>query len=137
VEKDEVELAQNMTTEYGNITFRNAGMGIRKKEGLGLANTADLMKELFSDLRRGTGSTVISSAGGVEYAMESSKWNNGLFTFCVLNGLSDFSADINKDKKIMLSELQQFVRKEVSRLSGGKQMPTSRLENLSMDYRVW
>jgi len=92
---------------------------------------------LFSDLRRGNGTTVISSAGGLEFAFEGDKWQNGLFTYCFLNGISSQKADLNGDGKIMLSELQNHITKQVKLLSNGKQTPTSRIENLAVDYRVW
>ena len=137
LDKDEVEedLAMEVTTE--DVVFRAVGVGVRQKEGLGAYNTSTLMKELFTDLRRGTGATVISSAGGVEFAMESDKWKNGLFTYCLINGLKSDIADANEDGKIQLSELQNYVIKSVSLLSKGKQVPTSRMENLVTDYRLW
>lgn len=135
VDKEEVEqLAVNASK--GDITFRAAGAGIQKKN-LSLKTTSELMGELFTDLRRGTGATVISSAGGVELAMESAEWKNGLFTYCLLHGLQDQAADLNKDGQVMLSELQQYLRTEVTQLSQGAQQPTSRIENLSMDFRIW
>ena len=137
VDKNEIEKdTKNKKTEE-DVQFRNVGEGIRKKEGVGVENTSELVKEMFSDLRRGTGSTIISSAGGAEFAMESSNWKNGLFTYCLLNGISSQKADLNADGFIMLSEMQDYVRKEVVRMSGGKQQPTSRLENLSLDYPIW
>ena len=137
LEKDEIEKSKEKKVVEENVQFRSVGEGIRKKQGEGLGNTSELVKELFSDLRRGTGSTVISSAGGAEYAMESSEWKNGLFTYCILQGIISSAADINTDGKIMLSEMQSYVRKEVLRLSSGKQKPSSRLENLSLDYPIW
>ncbi len=137
LEKDEIEKTKEKKVVEENIQFRSVGVGIRKKPGEGIGNTSELVKELFSDLRRGTGSTVISSAGGAEYAMESSEWKNGLFTYCILQGIISSAADTNTDGKIMLSEMQSYVRKEVLRLSSGKQKPSSRLENLSLDYPIW
>ncbi|MFC2114462.1 caspase family protein [Bacteroidota bacterium] len=137
VEKDEVEFVQLQNEEHGDITFRSSGVGIRKKEAFGTVNTSELMKELFTDLRRGTGATVISSAGGAEYAMESQKWRNGLFTYCLINGLQNKDADLNKNGNILLSELQSYIREQVVELSNGMQMPTSRIENISMDFRIW
>jgi hypothetical protein len=136
VDKEEVKQLAQTNINNSEVKFRAAGAGIQKKN-LGLKTTSELMGELFTDLRRGTGATVISSAGGVELAMESDKWQNGLFTYCLLHGLKDKAADANSDGQIMLSELQQYLRTEVTRLSNGAQQPTSRIENLSMDFRIW
>jgi hypothetical protein len=95
------------------------------------------MAELFTDLRKGTGATVISSAGGAEFAMESNEWKNGLFTYCLLNGLKNKKADLNRNGEIVLSELQIYLRNEVLKISKGQQQPTSRMENPAMDYRWW
>ena len=137
VDKDEMEVAaaENTTQQQGSITFRNVGTGVQRKAGS--SSSSEMAKELFTDLRTGTGATVISSAGGGEYAMESDQWKNGLFTYCLLNGLNSKAADLNKDGEIMLSELQQYVQSQVSELSGGMQKPTSRIENIEMDFRVW
>lgn len=137
VDKDEVELAQATNTEYGSVTFRNAGTGVRAKQAFGARNTSELMKELFTDIRKGTGSTIISSAGGAEFALEGEQWKNGLFTFCLLNGINEKAADSNNDGQIMLSEIQEYVRVTVPLLSGGRQMPDSRTTNLSLDFRLW
>ena len=123
--------------EEGAIVFRNVGTGVRKRDGLGAANTSELMKELFTDLRRGTGATVISSAGGAEFAMESAEWKDGLFTYCLLRSLHEKQSDLDQNGNVQLSELQSYVTQAVRKLSGGRQVPTCRMENLSLDYEVW
>ena len=140
VEKDEVEKDNTLKeTEKGSdVIFRAGGnVDIREKEGLGLKSTNELMKSLFTDLRKGTGATVISSSGGTEYAIEGDKWKNGLFTHCLLRGLTGKEADLNKDKKINISELQNFIQIEVNKISNGTQTPTSRFVNTQLDYRIW
>jgi WD40 repeat protein len=134
VDKDEVEKAG--TVEHGDVAFRAAGAGLRKKT-VGLENSFELMQMLFADLRRGTGATVVSSAGGAEFALEGDQWNNGVFTYSVLTGLREGKADLDGDGKIWLSELEKYVRTQVKELTDGRQMPTSRMENLSGDFRVW
>jgi WD40 repeat protein/uncharacterized caspase-like protein len=135
VDKEEMQLqAATTKVEEGEISFRNAGPAIKH---IGLENSFDMMRQLFTDLRKGNGTTVISSAGGGEYAMEGAAWKNGVFTYCLLSGLKDQKADKNKDGKIMLSELQEYLQAQVSSLTGGKQKPTSRVENISNDWRVW
>lgn len=133
-EVDEDEIANN------NDTIGEAGSNKRSNGALrttGANNMLELMKELFVDLRRGTGATVISSAGGMQAALESTQWKNGLFTYCILESLRSKKADLDKNGEIMLSELQQFVREKVLELSGGIQKPTFRIENIEMDFRVW
>ena len=138
IDKEEVAITTTTEVEEGDVKFRNVGNTIANKDGqLGLQNTSELTKSLFADLRKGTGATVISSAGGMEFAMESSQWQNGLFTYCYINGLQSKAADLNKDGVIMLSELQQYVATQVTQLSNGKQQPTSRIENNVLDWRVW
>lgn len=137
LDKEEVEESQNEDVRMGDVEFRAVGAGVRQKEGFGIENAGELMETMFVDVRKGTGATVISSAGGAEFAMESAEWKNGLFTYCLLNGLESKEADANKDGEIHVSELRSYVYDEVIKLSNGKQKPTARAENLSIDYRVW
>jgi len=136
LDKDEIEDNTEKETEQNDVKFRAAGIGVRQKEGFGIANSANLMQALFSDIRKGSGITVISSSGGVEFAMEGDEWQNGLFTYCMLEGIKTKKADLNRDGKIIISELRRYVYKKVSKLSKGKQRPTSREENLTLDYQI-
>jgi uncharacterized caspase-like protein len=92
---------------------------------------------LFNDLRVGSGTTVISAAGGMEFAIEGDKWKNGVFTYSLLTGLQDGLADLNGDKQITLSEIQKYLYIKVPQLTDGRQKPTTRIENLSNDFRIW
>lgn len=138
IDKDEVvKMNQNVDTEdeVGDVAFRAVGIDIANKDkGV---STSKVMNTLFQDLRRGSGATVISSAGGVEFAMESDEWKNGLFTYCMLMGIRSGKADLNNDGKIHLSELQYYVIDRVSKLSQGKQVPNTRMANISNDYVIW
>ena len=103
----------------------------------GTQSSFELMKMMFADLRRGSGTTIISSAGGEEYAYESDKIKNGVFTYVLINGIHSKKADLNKDGEIMLSELQDYVMQTVSELTAGRQNPTNRRENLDYDFIIW
>jgi len=76
-------------------------------------------------------------AGGGEFAQESGEWKNGVFTYAVLNGIKNNSADINGDGHILISELQDYVRATVIDLTHGMQKPTARNQNFSNDFRFW
>ena len=136
VDKEDVIEAEVIEADDGDIDFRAAGVNIATKGGGGTA-ASKLSEELFNDLRRGTGSTVISSAGGAEFAMESDEWKNGLFTYCLLNGLKNYTADLDNDGVIMLSELQEYVVVKVAGLSHGRQVPNTRMQNIELDFRIW
>ncbi|MFD1553933.1 hypothetical protein DNU06_13990 [Putridiphycobacter roseus] len=141
LEKDEVEkVADPSSTEKASdIIFRGgAGVNVKEKEKpLGLLSTNELMKSLFTDLRKGTGATIIASSAGTEYAMEGERWENGLFTYCLIRGLKNKEADLNKDNKINISELQEYIQYQVNYISNGTQTPTSRIVNTQLDYRIW
>jgi WD40 repeat protein len=134
VDKEDMVLAKTSSVETGDIQFRSfPGSGVKR---IGLENSFEMMKQLFSDLRKGNGTTVISSAGGAEYALEGDEWKNGVFTYCLLSGLKENKADLNKDGTIMLSEIQNYLMLQVTDMTKGKQRPTSRLENKLNDWKV-
>ena len=137
LDKEEVESVPNAELIEGDIKFRGAGAGIREKQGYGFENSVGLLEDIYSDTRKGSGATVISSAGGAEYAMESDIWHNGLFTHALLSGLEDPSLVGNGDSQISVSEIRAYVNSKVAELSNGKQIPTAREENISQDYIIF
>ncbi|HLP13281.1 MAG TPA: caspase family protein, partial [Flavobacteriales bacterium] len=136
VDKDDVEEDNKAIASVDDVSFRAVGNNIKHKS-LGMAQTTELMKEVFNDMRKGTGSNIVSSAGGYELAMESKEWNNGLFTYVLLDGIKSMQADLNKDGEIMISELKQWSGYKVSEISKGLQVPANRNENIRFDYRIW
>ena len=126
-------VSANSTT--GNVNFR--GFNSSTNNSMGLQNSFKMMQELFADLRRGTGAVVISSASGAEYAFESPEWNNGVFTYSLLEGLKSGKCDENKDGEIRISELRNYVMNKVVNLTNGAQHPTARNENLEFDFNIW
>lgn len=137
MEADEVE-EDNSEEDlaFEDVSFRSVGPKLRETTNT-KASPGKMARLLFADIRKGTGATVISSAGGVEFAMEGADWKNGLFTYCLLNGLSNETADINTDGVIMLSELQTYLIDQVGKLSHGRQVPTTRVQNIRQDYPMW
>lgn len=104
---------------------------------IGIKTSFELMQELFANVSKGSGAVVISAAAGNSYALESDEWRNGVFTFALLSGLRSKLADLNKNGEITVTELKDYVSKEVERLTQGAQKPTSRRENLEFDFRIW
>ncbi|MBA4192249.1 MAG: hypothetical protein C0467_30130 [Planctomycetaceae bacterium] len=136
VDKDDLALPKGEKQPDGAVrVVTRGGLTPEVAPRVGLKNSFQLMQEMFADLRRGTGAAVVSSAGGAEYALESPEWKNGVFTYAVLRGLKG-EADRNKDGKVQVSELRGFVEQEVRRLTGGRQSPTARSENVLYDFAL-
>lgn len=140
VDDEEYEvIAQNTTTNEGagDLVFRTAGANVQSKYKAGAEKAFSLARESFTDLRKFTGTTVLSSAAGGEFAIESKEWQYSLFTYCLLHGLSSMEADLDHDGEIWLSEIQDYLYVIVPKLSKGAQKPTTRMQNLSMVYCSW
>jgi hypothetical protein len=145
VDKEEMmETAPVNTVSNTDITFRGnvkeyntRGNSTVTRPGVTLNNSFELMQDLFAGLDKGTGTTVISAAAGKGYALESPQWNNGVFTYSIINGLRTRAADKNKDGIITISELRDYAIKQVESLTGGKQKPTSRRESINNDWRIF
>lgn len=108
-----------------------------EQQSITLNDSFELMQEFFTSLDNGTGATVISAAAGKGYALESPQWNNGVFTYSIINGLKNKAADSNKDGIISISELKDYSIKQVQLLTGGRQKPTARRESINYDWRIW
>ena len=131
--QDGVEIADKAD---GDETRGAVTVSKRKKTKNSLGNSFELMRLLFSDLKKGTGTVVISAASGGGYALENESIENGIFTYCLMDAFKKNKADKNKDKSISVSELRNFIFDGVSKMSEGKQQPTSRRENLQNDFNV-
>jgi hypothetical protein len=114
------------------------GMTIKPIEGArGKSEWYDRLQGLFVDLRRGSGSTILSSSAGAEYALESSEQKNGLFTYAVLEALDGKEgSDANKDGSVTMSELADYVKTRVAALTNNKQSPNVRRVNLEADFAL-
>ncbi|MDD5058985.1 MAG: caspase family protein [Sideroxydans sp.] len=98
-------------------------------EPLDATQTIAYVTELFADLRRGVGATALASASGIELALESSQYKNGLFTSAMLEALNDRSTDTDNTRSIEMTELRDRVTARVRTLSNGTQTPSTRVEN--------
>ena len=111
---------------------------------LGFSRSLEWMRDLFANLERGSGATVIGASAWQEFAFEdeSKGYKNGLFAYALISGLrknvvdKHASADTNKDGAVSVSELRSWIEKVVLKESGGSQRPTTRQENIDDDFSV-
>ena len=146
IEKDDsVVVARADDSVQGQVSMRafksQRGVQVVADDGAaaGSLNSAALrfQQDWFADLRRGTGAVVISSASGNEYAFEGEQWNNGVFTYALLQGIRNGAADTDHNQRITVGELQSYVIEQVRTLTAGGQNPTVRRENLEYDFNVY
>jgi WD40 repeat protein len=69
-----------------------------------------------------SGVIVFTSSQGQEFSEESPEWGHGAFTKAILEGLAG-GADFMKDGVIHQSELEMYVKRQVVKLTEGRQHP--------------
>ena len=77
----------------------------------------------------------LTQSSGREFAYETAEIKNGVFTSALLQGLSG-AADADKDGRVRVSELRDYVGRRVRELTAGQQNPTMRRENLANDFSI-
>ena len=119
------------------VSARGVKLKSGPRKGADLNLSFDMLQKAFVDLRASTGATVISAAGGQEFALETSEIENGVFTASVIKALGEGAADSNNDGRVSTAELRKYTYDEVSRLTRGNQKPTTRSYNLDFDFTVY
>jgi WD40 repeat protein len=133
VDKEEMEKLKMMAVSDTSKTKGAKGVeplfnpGTKK---LGMKNSFVLMQELFVNVGRSTGATVISAAGGTQFALERGDLKNGVFTYSILEFMKVHAT-------AHISELKEYVNRRVPELTKGLQVPTSRTETNRIDWKVW
>lgn len=137
-------IAAKDTDTMSNTVKTKGDPNRRSRNTIDLDNSFELMKELFTDLSRGNGTIVISAARGLGYAEEDPTWNNGAFTLCLkaaFTGDPRFpelkeGADKNGDG-VSINELKEYILTKVPQLTKDRQKPTTRRENIEVDWKLW
>lgn len=130
----DVQIATNSSVTANLVGTR--GMAIKGIWGArGKGEWYERIATMFVDLRRGSGSTILSSSAGTEYAFEGGQQKNGLFTYAVLEALDGAKgADADRDGTVTVDELCERVKKRVAELSDAKQTPNTRRVNMEANF---
>ena len=130
VDKEEMQkIATVQAALKGNgVTAGNKGIKVPAK--MGTKNSFELMQELFVNISKGTGATIISAAAGTQFAYEKGELKNGVFTYSILELL-------NSRQTVTVNQLKKHVGKRVSELTEGLQQPAARNEMQAIDWIVW
>ncbi|GAC1593425.1 MAG: hypothetical protein NVS3B19_15600 [Ginsengibacter sp.] len=130
VDKEEMQKYKQVKDDLTNEGTKGAILVNIDSAKIGMKNSFELMQELFVNVGRNTGATIISAAGGTQFAQESGELQNGVFTYSILEYMKDHPS-------ATVTELKQHVNKRVPELTKGLQKPTTRTENKLVDWRVW
>ncbi len=130
VDKDELV---RISTAADSMHLKKGAEPIEYKDDeahLGMKNSFELMQSLFVNVGKSTGATIISAAGGTQFALERGDLKNGVFTYAILEAMQTYPT-------IKISELKKIVGERVVQLTNGLQKPTSRNETIAVDWEVW
>ncbi len=134
VDKEELEKIAAFATDVVAVTEAGAKgvqpLVVPGSKKLGMKNSFELMQELFVNVGRSTGATVISAAAGTQFALERGDLKNGVFTYSILEFMKTHPT-------ATLSELKKYVNQRVPELTKGMQVPTSRTETNTANWNVW
>lgn len=132
VDKSEIQESERVIENSNGLTFR----AVKSYQNTTHQSAFQASKEIFKDLASENGISIISSAAGVEFAIEGEEWKNGVFTYVLLDALKSLQADLNHDGKIMLEELENYLFYQVPKITNGLQQPNARLQNHLVNFKI-
>jgi WD40 repeat protein len=93
-----------------------------------MATRGAVEEKAINQLARSTGTFWLTASGSEQFAGEFAQLKHGLFTYCLLEGMSG-KADVQNDKKITVQELSAYLNDQVPILSkqykGSAQYPNT------------
>jgi len=101
-----------------------------QKTQVGLLNSFEMMQNLFVNVAKSTGATMISAAAGNQFALERGDLKNGVFSYSILEAMNNYQT-------MKISQLKKIVGDRVRQLTNGLQKPTFRNETIEVDWDVW
>ena len=131
-------------------TFRQTVDGLEARKGLVLSDTCysggvqligrgvddsqvtnQRYLDLMNKIPQGVG--FISAARATERSYEKDDFSHGVFTYCLVEGLSG-TADTNEDGKVTFDEIVQYLDERVPRMNDNKQHPYANTTAVEANY---
>ncbi len=116
---------------YDNIAGKkgdrqSTGRSVKDRKKL----SAAVIQELFVNVARGTGTTVIAACAGAQYAHWDDDLKAGIFTYSILELLRNRAS-------VTINEFKDHVIRTVSTFTDQGQVPTTREEARNNNWKVW
>jgi hypothetical protein len=130
VDKDEMIQYEAVQKKLDSAGIKGAVLINKDNSKVGMKNSFELMQELFVNVGKSTGATIISAAAGTQFALEKNNLQNGVFTYTILEYMQHH-------EHAAINEIKKYVNQRVTELTGGLQVPTMRNENVALNWEVW
>jgi uncharacterized caspase-like protein/tetratricopeptide (TPR) repeat protein len=146
----DTDLREPEKTALRMEAFRQTVDGLEVKKGLVLSDTCysggvqligrgvddsqvanQRYLDLMNKIPQGVG--FISAARQTERSYEKDDFNHGVFTYCLVEGLSG-TADANEDGKVTFDELVQYLDERVPQMTANKQHPFANTTAVEANY---
>lgn len=92
------------------------------------------MQMVFTDQLSNTGINLIAASSGTEFALEGKEWNNGVFTYALINGWSFGARENFSNHSMHYRSLKQYLQQRVSSITNGRQTPNTVMENGEINW---
>ena len=101
--------------------------------GIDVYEVNNKLNNLAAELSKlsATGVATFSATSASGYAKEGTSWDGGVFTHCLINGLTGH-ANTNNDEWVTIKELDTYVTRQILDLTNGEQQPKV-ISNLPAD----
>ncbi len=115
--------ALGMNLPQGVRAVQTRGMKVKGTPALRTdAARKRYIEEMYSADSTQRGINIIAGSAGAEFARESDRWNNGVFTASLLEALGG-QADEDRNGKLTVAELAVYLRNEVAAQTNAAQKP--------------
>ena len=104
-------------------------------EGVSGKKTRGVDNDRFVKELQEANAVIFTSSRGRELSQESGKWKHGAFTYALIEGIKG-KADLIKDNKISMKELDAYVSETVPKITGGAQHPITNTPDGYVNFPV-
>lgn len=113
------------TVQTRGMKIKKAGTDQAKKEILNDTQKKRYIEDFFSMDTQMRGINILAASAGAEFAQESGKWKNGVFTSSLMRALSRRApVDSNADGLLSVEEMLHYISADVSTLTAQAQKPS-------------
>ena len=117
-----------------NKSVKGAKLLVLKRGNQSSALLLKSMQIVFTDQLSNTGINLIAASSGTEYALEGKDWNNGVFTYALINGWSYGARENSSYSKVHYRNLKYYLQNTVPSVTQGRQTPNTVMENGEIDW---